>query len=129
MDEVVTQVGAFAPLIMNAVKALIVLILGWIVAGAIGGMVRRRINSTPQIDPTNNVVEQAIRVIVIDRHVTQGTRNPRGRRSKEMGKMILTVPPAKKRWHHLLPSSQRKRKMRTTCCMRQGNLIQHEQPL
>ncbi|WP_244327842.1 mechanosensitive ion channel family protein [Ruegeria arenilitoris] len=44
--------GAFAPLIMNAVKALIVIILGWIVAGAIAGMVRRRINKTPQIDPT-----------------------------------------------------------------------------
>ena len=52
MDEVATQVGAFAPLIMSAVKALIVLILGWIVAGAIAGMVRRRINATPQIDPT-----------------------------------------------------------------------------
>ena len=52
MDEVVTQMGAFAPLIMNAVKALIVIILGWIVAGAIAGMVRRRINKTPQIDPT-----------------------------------------------------------------------------
>jgi len=52
VDEVVTQMGAFAPLIMNAVKALIVIILGWIVAGAIAGMVRRRINKTPQIDPT-----------------------------------------------------------------------------
>ncbi len=52
MDEVVTQVGAFAPLIVNAVKALIVLILGWIVAGAISSMVRRRINATPNIDQT-----------------------------------------------------------------------------
>ncbi|NOD34885.1 MULTISPECIES: mechanosensitive ion channel domain-containing protein [unclassified Ruegeria] len=52
MDEVVTQVGEYAPLIMNAVKALVVLVLGWIVAGAVGGMVRRRINSTPHIDPT-----------------------------------------------------------------------------
>ena len=52
MDEVVTQVGAFAPLIMSAVKALIVLVVGWIAAGMIAGIVRRRINSTPQIDPT-----------------------------------------------------------------------------
>ncbi len=52
MDDVVTQMGAFAPLILNAVKALIVLVLGWIVAGAIGGMVRKRINKTPHIDPT-----------------------------------------------------------------------------
>ncbi|MCP4004301.1 MAG: transposase, partial [bacterium] len=39
--------------------------------------------TTPRIDPTNNVAEQAIRFIVIDRHVTQGTRSPRGRKSNE----------------------------------------------
>jgi transposase len=33
----------------------------------------------PTIDPTNNVVEQAMRFVVIDRHVTQGTRSARGR--------------------------------------------------
>jgi transposase len=31
------------------------------------------------LEPTNNAAEQAIRHIVIDRHVTQGTRSPRGR--------------------------------------------------
>jgi transposase len=35
--------------------------------------------TTPAIDPTNNVVEQAMRFVVIDRHVTQGTRSVRGR--------------------------------------------------
>jgi hypothetical protein len=35
--------------------------------------------TTPQIDPTNNVVEQAMRFVVIDRHITQGTRSWRGR--------------------------------------------------
>ena len=35
--------------------------------------------TTPAIDPTNNVVEQAMRFVVIDRHVTQGTRSARGR--------------------------------------------------
>lgn len=39
--------------------------------------------TTPGIDPTNNVAEQAIRFIVIDRHVTQGTRSLKGRRSCE----------------------------------------------
>lgn len=39
--------------------------------------------TTPQIDPTNNVAEQAIRFIVIDRHVSQGTRSPRGRAANE----------------------------------------------
>lgn len=35
--------------------------------------------TTPGIEPTNNVVEQAMRFIVIDRHITQGTRSVRGR--------------------------------------------------
>jgi len=33
----------------------------------------------PGIEPTNNQTEQAIRHIVIDRHITQGTRGKRGR--------------------------------------------------
>jgi transposase len=36
--------------------------------------------STPGIDPTNNVAEQAIRFVVIDRHVTQGSRSEAGQR-------------------------------------------------
>ena len=39
--------------------------------------------TTPVVDPTNNVAEQAIRFIVIDRHVTQGTRSIKGRKSCE----------------------------------------------
>lgn len=39
--------------------------------------------TTPGIDPTNNVAEQAIRFIVIDRHVTQGTRSLKGQRASE----------------------------------------------
>ncbi len=39
--------------------------------------------TTPKIGPTNNVAEQAIRFIVIDRHVTQGTRSSKGRKSCE----------------------------------------------
>ena len=35
--------------------------------------------TTPGIDPTNNIAEQAIRFVVIDRLVTQGTRSERGR--------------------------------------------------
>jgi transposase len=36
--------------------------------------------TTPGIEPTNNFTEQAIRYIVIDRKVTQGTRGDRGQR-------------------------------------------------
>jgi transposase len=36
--------------------------------------------TTPGIEPTNNLAEQAIRFVVIDRKVTQGTRSENGRR-------------------------------------------------
>jgi transposase len=36
--------------------------------------------TTPGIAPTNNLAEQAIRFVVIDRLITQGTRSERGRR-------------------------------------------------
>jgi transposase len=39
-----------------------------------------RFLTSPGIEPTNNLAEQAIRFVVQDRHVTQGTRSQRGRR-------------------------------------------------
>ena len=36
--------------------------------------------TTPGVEPTNNLAEQAIRFVVIDRHITQGTRGEKGRR-------------------------------------------------
>jgi transposase len=36
--------------------------------------------TTPGVEPTNNLAEQAIRFVVIDRKVTQGTRGEKGRR-------------------------------------------------
>lgn len=39
--------------------------------------------TTPGIDPTNNTAEQAIRFVVIDRTVTQGTRSEKGRKANE----------------------------------------------
>ncbi len=35
--------------------------------------------TTPGVEPTNNLTEQAIRFVVIDRRITQGTRGGRGR--------------------------------------------------
>jgi len=35
--------------------------------------------TTPGVEPTNNLAEQALRFIVIDRRITQGTRSPTGR--------------------------------------------------
>jgi hypothetical protein len=37
-----------------------------------------RFITTPGIEPTNNLAEQAIRFVVIDRKVTQGSRGPTG---------------------------------------------------
>ncbi len=39
--------------------------------------------TTPGMDPTNNVAEQAIRFVVIDRHIKQGTRSIKGRKANE----------------------------------------------
>jgi transposase len=36
--------------------------------------------TTPGVQPTNNLAEQAIRFVVIDRHITQGTRSEKGQR-------------------------------------------------
>jgi hypothetical protein len=39
--------------------------------------------STPGMDPTNNIAEQAVRFVVIDRLITQGTRSEAGRETNE----------------------------------------------
>ena len=39
--------------------------------------------TTPGVEPTNNLAEQAIRFVVIDRHLTQGTRGETGQRWSE----------------------------------------------
>jgi transposase len=39
-----------------------------------------RFVTTPGVEPTNNLAEQAIRFVVIDRQITQGTRSAGGRR-------------------------------------------------
>lgn len=39
--------------------------------------------TTPGVEPTNNLAEQAIRFVVIDRHITQGTRSEGGRQWSE----------------------------------------------
>jgi len=42
-----------------------------------------RFITTPGIGPTNNLAEQAVRFIVIDRHITQGTRGLKGQKTCE----------------------------------------------
>jgi hypothetical protein len=45
----------------------------------------------PGIAPTNNVAEQAIRFVVIDRHITQGTRGETGQRFCERMWTVLAT--------------------------------------
>ena len=47
--------------------------------------------TTPGIEPTNNLTEQAIRYIVIDRKVTQGTRGHNGQRWSERIWTVLST--------------------------------------
>lgn len=70
MDGVVDQVGAFGPLLVNGIKALLVLIIGWMVAGGVSSMVRRRVNASPNIDQTlgnfaASIVKWAILMVVL----------------------------------------------------------------
>lgn len=52
MEDSMNQVAAYVPLLINAAKAVVVLIVGWILAGFLAGLVRKRIVSQPQIDDT-----------------------------------------------------------------------------
>lgn len=52
MEFELEQLGVFGPLVVNAVKAVIVLVVGWIVAGALSRFLRRRIVANPRIDDT-----------------------------------------------------------------------------
>src|SRR6056297_2036255 len=52
MQDLMTQLSGYGPLVITAAKALAVLILGWMVAGIVSGLVRRRVNASPRIDKT-----------------------------------------------------------------------------
>ena len=52
MEGTMDQMSAYMPLVVNAAKAIVVLIIGWILAGFISSLVRKRIVSHPRIDDT-----------------------------------------------------------------------------
>jgi transposase len=55
-----------------------------------------RFITTPGIEPTNNLAEQAIRFVVIDRYITQGTRSEKGRLwSEHIWTVLATRPDCK----------------------------------
>ena len=66
METMVEQTGAMGPLMLAAVKALLVLVVGWIVAGAVSGFVRRRVNANPEIDKTlGNFAASVVRWVIL----------------------------------------------------------------
>jgi len=66
MEQMMEQAGAYWPLAVSGAKALVVLILGWVATGWISSAVRRRINSTPRIDPTlGNFAASAVRWVLL----------------------------------------------------------------
>lgn len=70
MEEMIEQAGWIGPLLIAAAKALAILVVGWIAAGKISGILRRRLRSIPDMDPTlanfsASVVKWAILLIVL----------------------------------------------------------------
>lgn len=66
MEDLLEELGAYAPLVINAAKALVVLVIGWMAAGIVSGFVRRRVNANPRIDNTiGNFIASIIRWVIL----------------------------------------------------------------
>ena len=64
--EYLQSLGQYAPLVINAVKALVVLLVGWSVAGLVAGFVRRRVNASKRIDHTiGNFAASIIKWVIL----------------------------------------------------------------
>jgi transposase len=63
--------------------------------------------TTADLEPTNNLAEQAIRFVVIDRHITQGTRSEGGRQWSERiwTVMATCAMQGKSAWEFLLEAT------------------------
>ena len=57
-----------------------------------------RFLTTPEVEPTNNLAEQAIRFVVLDRLVTQGTRSEAGDRRCERIWTVIATCGQQGRW-------------------------------
>ncbi len=64
------QLGAYAPLLINAAKAVVFLVVGYIVAGMVARFIRRRVESSERIDKTlggffSSIAKYGILAVVI----------------------------------------------------------------
>ncbi len=66
MQNLMEQVGGYGPLLISAIKAVVVLVVGWMVAGGVSAMVRRRVTSSPRIDETiGGFVAGAVKWVIL----------------------------------------------------------------
>ncbi|NDW53713.1 mechanosensitive ion channel family protein [Aliiroseovarius sp. PrR006] len=66
METLLEQVQSYGPLVLNVAKAFATLVIGWIVAGAAGSLARRKVNTTPHIDPTlGNFIASMVKWVIL----------------------------------------------------------------
>ncbi len=66
METIIEHVQGFGPVVMSAAKALVLLVLGWIVAGWVSRTVRKRVNKSPDIDNTlGNFAASIVRWVIL----------------------------------------------------------------
>ena len=70
MDEVIGDLGGYGAYALNVIKALIVLVVGWMAAGTVSRIVRRRVNAAENIDETlgnfaASIIKWVILIIVL----------------------------------------------------------------
>ncbi|KAA3631340.1 MAG: mechanosensitive ion channel family protein [Proteobacteria bacterium] len=70
MNGILEQMGAYAPLVINTAKAIVFLVVGYIVAGMVSRVIRRQIERSKAIDKTlgvffASIVKYAILAVVI----------------------------------------------------------------
>ena len=66
MQAMMETMGSYGPLLMNGIKALAVLIIGWMVAGVVRSVLRRKINASEHIDNTlGNFVASMVRWFIL----------------------------------------------------------------
>jgi len=62
----IEQLGGLDALIVSAIKALVVLVLGWMVAGFASRMIRRKVASIPEMDATlGNFIASMVKTVIL----------------------------------------------------------------
>lgn len=66
MQSLIETLNGYGPLVIDALKALVVLIVGWMVAGLVASVVRRRVNANEHIDNTlGNFAASMVRWVIL----------------------------------------------------------------